>query len=109
MITNYSMAASRSLSSASRISAGLVSAIAAVMLLAMPTIAAAQSADHAPAGWKLVWSDEFEGDAIDRANGTAKVTGGAAFGLYLATIAGVVMTYGAVRNLMTARATHAAG
>ena len=67
MITNYSMAASRSLSSASRIFAGLVSAIAAAMLLAMPTIAAAQSTDRAPAGWKLVWSDEFEGDAIDRA------------------------------------------
>jgi beta-glucanase (GH16 family) len=41
--------------------------IAAAMLLALPTVAAAQSADRAPAGWKLVWSDEFDGDAIDRA------------------------------------------
>jgi hypothetical protein len=54
------------------------------------------------------WTGDLQ-DAIDRANGTAKVTGGAAFGLYLATVAGAVMTYGAVRNLMTERAAHAPG
>lgn len=42
----------------------MMRAAAIPMLVAVPGVAAAQEA--ADAGWRLVWSDEFEGRAIDR-------------------------------------------
>jgi hypothetical protein len=45
------------------------------------------------------WADDLQ-DAVTNAGGSARVTGGAAYGLYLATLAAAGMTFGAVRSLM---------
>lgn len=45
------------------------------MLMAAPLTGAAQAIEGAPDGYKLVWSDEFDGTALNEQNWSVEVTG----------------------------------
>ncbi|BDT56932.1 hypothetical protein MasN3_04260 [Massilia varians] len=48
-------------------------------LLALASAGCASTSAHAPAGWTLAWSDEFDGSQLDRAKWVAE-TGGHGWG-----------------------------
>ena len=55
-----------------KLSTILIAVLAAVV---MPTTAQAQAIEGAPDGYKLVWSDEFNGTALDEKNWSIEVSG----------------------------------
>jgi len=49
--------------------------LGALLVAVLPTVASAQAIEGAPDGYKLVWSDEFNGTALDEKAWTIEVTG----------------------------------